>query len=160
MGELGELKVGAGWRYRCKSCGFEVGIDKAFPKTCPGPGCHAGGWWGHLVTPGASQNPNNGKVDETDNKNCEVKVPVGIMGHKGILSQLPDAVEHYEAQNKGIYKPSLGRGRGRPPKLVRQDLINQLASQGLSSRQIAGVLSQRGFYVSYRTVLRRQGSLL
>ena len=44
---------GRGWRYQCLSCGYQVGLDAAYPKECPG--CHAPGWWGHL-TPAISQN--------------------------------------------------------------------------------------------------------
>ncbi len=144
---------GSGWRYRCKSCNFEVGIDKAFPKTCPG--CHAGGWWGQLVTPDITQNIDGVKKDGVDSKNSDVKVPEGIMGRKGILSQQDNAVVCAEAQNKGVYETSPGQCRGRPLQKVPVDLIKQLDIEGFSSRAMVSELDQRGFKVSYKTIQRR-----
>jgi hypothetical protein len=44
-----QLKVGEGWLYQCWACDHYVTTDAALPERCPG--CGAGGWWGHLVTP-------------------------------------------------------------------------------------------------------------
>lgn len=148
-----ELRVGDGWRYQCRRCNHAVGIDKPFPKECPG--CHARGWWGHLVTPTITQNLNGGNEDGTDNKNSGVKVPEGIMGRKRILSQQENAVVCAVAQNNGIYEPSLGHSRGRPLQPVPEDLIKDLDRRGFSSRAMVGELDKKGFKIGYKTIQRR-----
>ena len=151
---------GSGWHYQCKTCNYQVGIDVAFPKECPG--CHAPGWWGHLVTPGITQNLNNVKEGAGDNKNNEVKVSGGIKTHNRILSQLPDAVVCQPRENKGVYEPSHGQGRGRPRLSVPEDLIMELAGQGFSSRAMVEELAKHGVAgIGYKTIQRRlQESLL
>lgn len=148
-----ELRVGDGWRYRCWRCNYEVGIDKPFPKECPG--CHAGGWWGHLTTPGIAKNMDGAKRDGIDAKNSEVKMPEGIMTRFGILSQQENAVVCAEGQNEGISEPSLGRGRGRPLQLVPEDLIKKLDIKGFSSRAMVDELDKKGFKgIGYKTIQR------
>ena len=150
-----------GWRYQCWNCGHQVTLDAAFPENCPG--CGAGGWWGHLVTAGVIGKPGQENEDGISIKNSEAMMPGGIKIPYRILSQRPGAVVHGEAQNNGIFEPSLGQGRGRPRRGIPGDLINQLSQQGLSSRQIAADLAARGFNLSYKSVQRyfkrqKQGS--
>ncbi|MBV6343173.1 hypothetical protein, partial [Candidatus Magnetobacterium casense] len=38
-----EYHVGDGWRFECKTCHYQVGIDHRAPETCPG--CGRAGWW-------------------------------------------------------------------------------------------------------------------
>jgi hypothetical protein len=158
---VSELKVGEGWLYQCWRCGHQVTLDAAFPENCPG--CGAGGWWGHLVTAGVIGKPDQKNEDRTFIKNPNEMMPGGIKTPYRILSQLPDAVEHCEAENRGIYEPSPGRGIGRPRRGIPRNLINQLSLQGLSSRRIAADLAARGFNLSYKSVQRyfkrqKQGS--
>lgn len=152
---------GSGWRYQCKTCNCQVGIDTAFPKECPG--CHAPGWWGHLVTPSVLEKLNQKTEDGISIENSEIMMAGGITSRNRIMSQLPDAVVHGGAQNNGIFEPYLGQGRGRPRRGIPGDLINQLSQQGLSSRRIAADLAARGFNLSYKSVQRyfkrqKQGS--
>jgi len=145
-----EYHVGDGWRYRCWICGHQVKIDKPFPKTCPG--CHAAGWWGHMV---AQNNGNNGKDGVNVAKILTQKEPEGIM-HKRILSQLPDAVEGYQRQNKGVYDATLARKRGRPRQTVPDDLIMELSGQGFSSRGMVEELAKMGYTgKGYKVIQRR-----
>lgn len=151
-----EYHVGDGWRYQCRTCGFQVGIDSAFPENCPG--CHAAGWWGHL-TPAIAQN--NGKRGGDNGKNSAGMMAGGIKTRNRILSQQENAVGLVEHQNNGISEPSLERGRGRPFQPLPEDLIKELDHQGLSSRGIAEKLNKQGICVSYKTVQRRlQASFL
>jgi hypothetical protein len=138
---VSELKVGDGWRYRCLTCNFEVGIDKAFPETCPG--CHAAGWWGRLT---AGDSMKNSKA--------------AMQTRDLILSQQENAVVHGLAQNNGVSEPS--QGRGRPRQAVPDGLIIKLAGQGFSSRAMVDELDKRGYKnIGYKTVQRRlQASLL
>jgi len=145
---------GSGWRYQCKSCGHEVGIDATFPEKCPG--CRAGGWWGHL-TPGKSQN--DVKKDGDAVKTFSIKAPGGIKTQAGFLSR-PDkplvcCQPNSEGDSEGDYKPAPGNGRGRPRHLVPEDLIRDLTCRGCTSRVIAATLAERGIDVSYKTIQRR-----
>ena len=133
-----ELKVGHGWRYQCKSCDYQVKVDKVFPEKCPG--CGTGGWWGHLT----SQNGVRGK-------NLWDKILKPVKTRSNILSQPVfdndnDVLEH--------------NGPGRKP-LPLDGIVKELASQGMSSRGIAAALIEQGINVSYKTIQRRlQASLL
>jgi hypothetical protein len=152
-----------GWRYQCWNCGHQVTLDAAFPEKCPGCGAGAGGWWGHLATTDVLEKLNQKTEDGIFIENSEVAMSGGMKSRTRILSQPPDAVEHGEAQNKGIYEPSPGQGRGRPRRGIPGDLINQLSQQGLSSRHISADLAARGFNLSYKSVQRyfkrqKQGS--
>lgn len=168
MGELGELKVGSGWRYQCRRCGFQVGIASAFPETCSG--CHAPGWWGRLVCPnnnrGDSKKDGNhaktlddfGKIAENtkiDVKTLSPKTPGGITPQKSILSQKErcpsEALRHYK--------------RGRKLLPTPDKLIRNLNKKGYSSRLIESELDKKGFRIGYKTIQRvlsgqRQGALL
>ena len=149
-----ELRVGDGWRYQCWKCNYKVGIDKPFPKECPG--CGARGWWGHLVTPGITQNPNNVKEGAGDNKNYAVKVVGGIRTQNLFLSHDNDAVVCQPHENKGVYEPSHGQGRGRPRLTVPEDLIMELDGQGFSSRAMVEELAKHGVAgIGYKTIQRR-----
>lgn len=156
--------VGDGWRYQCKSCGHEVGIDRSFPKECPG--CHAGGWWGHLAIdediPKVSQeiDGEDGTQKEWDNNSDSVSR--GIRTRNRILSHDFNAVDGSGGENNGIFEPPTPRGKGRPKNDVPDDIILELASQGFSSRAIVKELAKQGTPgISYKTIQRRlQASLL
>jgi hypothetical protein len=126
--------------------------ETALPKECPR--CHAAGWWGHLITQDGSKR----------NK---------ISAHQGL-----DPVETQPenlSQRKGLKTPNSNRDKLTPPEAQKnkpgpkplplsEDLINQLASQGLGSRVIAKKLTEHGINTSYKTVQRvlsgqRQSSL-
>lgn len=155
---VSDLKVGDGWRYRCLTCSFEVGIDKAFPETCPG--CGARGWWGRLTASDIGKLAQKNR-DGDDIKNPNETMSGGINTPKRILSQQENAVVHGLAQNNGVFEPSQGRGRGRPRHDIPESLILELGKKGFSSRAMVGELSKRGLKVSYKTVQRRlQGALL
>ena len=137
--------VGSGWRYRCKSCGHQVGIDTAFPEKCPG--CGAGGWWGRLTTenshsatqemaPTISPYPEELCHPKTDSDMC------GFGQSKG--------------DSRGILTPEKPDGR-RGPKFrnLPDDLIMDLAGQGQGAKRIAEVLEGRGIRISSRTINRR-----
>ena len=156
-------KNGKGWRYQCKACDYQVGIDTAFPKECPG--CHAPGWWGHLVTPDNSHN--DVKKDGSTVKTTTLKASGHIKGRKqpttvechpiirGTDGELRRDRERISGDNgHGDKKVSSKR-------VMPMDLILGLESKGMGCKAIAAELERRGISVSYRTVLRRlQGSLL
>ena len=148
-----ELRVGSGWRYRCLSCGHKVGLDVAYPKECPG--CHAGGWWGHLVTPEISQN--GVKKDGATAKTTNIKALGGIKTQDLFLSQEETPLVHNQPYSKGDYEPTPGNGRGRPRKSVPEDLIKDLDRQGFSSRAIEDELDKQGFKIGYKTIQRILG---
>lgn len=162
LGELGELRVGKGWRYQCWNCNHQIKIDKPIPRKCPSCGSTSkSGFWGHLVTPGDIGKPDQKIEDGFSVKNSETIMSGGIKTPKRILSQLPDALACQQHQNNRVFEPSQGRERGRPRQAVPEDLILKLASQGFSSRAIVARLNEQGISISYKTVLRRlQASLL
>lgn len=134
----GELKVGDGWRYQCKSCDCQVKVDNAFPEKCPG--CGAGGWWGHLTAQSGIRG-----------KNSRDKIPKPVKTRSNILSQ------PIFNNNNDVLENT---GPGRKP-LPLDGIVKELASQGMSSRGIAAALIEQGINVSYKTVQRRlQASLL
>jgi len=141
---------GPGWRYQCKSCGYKVGLDAAYPKECPG--CHAPGWWGCLVTPVISQN--GVKKDGDTVKTTNIKASEGIKTRKGILSQEETPLVHCQPYSEGDYEPIPRNGRGRPRQPVPEDLIKDLDHQGFSSRAIEGELDKQRFKVGYKTIQR------
>jgi hypothetical protein len=44
--------------------------------------------------------------------------------------------------------------RGRKPKILPKNLIQDLKKQGLGSKRIAGELARKGIFVNYRTIAR------
>jgi len=79
----------------------------------------------------------------------------GIKTRDLILSQLPDAVEYHQRQNKGVYDATQGQGRGRPRQAVPDDLILELSGHGFSSRVMVDELDKRGFKdIGYKTIQR------
>jgi hypothetical protein len=70
------------------------------------------------------------------------------------------------SQTANLSQPSIegGNNGGKKPgprPLPVDDLVKELAAQGLSSRGIAAKLAERGIDVSYKTIQRRlQASLL
>jgi len=133
--------AGPGWRYCCKTCGHELGIDKAFPEKCPG--CQAGGWWGNLTA----------------------KTPRGIIpAVLGYPNQLCHGADHaamrQSAQNngdsRGVLTPEKLEGRRGPKfKATPDDLILELSGQGNRPKEIAMALEGQGIRISARTVHRR-----
>ena len=132
---------GSGWFYQCWSCGYKVTIDAGIPKECPG--CGVGGWWGHL-TP----------QDDSRPQNLRDKTSEPIKSQADNLSQV-------SVISRGFSGPGNGQNKPGPKPLPLEDIVRDLASQGLSSRAIAAKLTEQGINVSYKTVQRRlQGSLL
>lgn len=126
---------GPGWRYQCKKCGYKVGLETAFPETCPG--CGAGGWWGHLVTTGTA-------------------TPDPINSHNGIM-QTNNLSGNQPAMSEvgGIKDGKKGNGhRGRPKTTMPEVLIKGLVSQGYGCVVIAQKLTEQGTPVHYSTIWR------
>ena len=138
-----EGRVGDGWRYQCKRCAREVGIDAAFPETCPG--CGAGGWWGKL----------------TSAERCDTTPSVS--NHTPELCHpFDDAVVGESAQNRAIPGAPHGvkPGRGRPTMPLPEGMMRELAGQRFGAKRIAQELEAKGITVSSRTINRRlQGRL-
>ena len=149
-----EYHVGDGWRFECRTCHYQVGIDHRPPETCPN--CGRGGWWFHCTTGDSFQ-----KHDWTDYQLTVTKKNSRVLDHSLILSQADNSMACPGDENNGDSETS-GRGRGRPALDVPLDLIKELAGRGLSSRAIAKELAVRGITgIGYRTVYRRlQGSFL
>ena len=136
---------GQGWRYRCRGCGLELGIDTTFPETCPG--CGAGGWWGRLTA-----KTRQGIIPTIPNPCLEL---CHGSGH---------AAMRQSAQNKGnprgLLTPEKPEGRRGPKfKTTPDDLILELSGQGNKPREIAMALEGRGIRISARTVHRRLESM-
>jgi len=152
-----EYHVG-NWRYRCWNCGYEVGIDRAFPKTCPGCGTGgSGGWWGHLTTTGGNGKVAQQKGDGTDIKNSKVVVGDGILTQKRIMLPIKDRVEQAMDGKLGDSStPSRGnnhRGRGQPAKITNE-LLKPYVDHGLGCKLIARDLEAKGLRVHHTTVAR------
>ena len=148
---------GKGWRYQCKSCGYQVGIEVAFPKECPR--CHAPGWWGHLVTP---DNSHNGvKKDGSTVKTTIETVSAPIESPKQPKHpRCHPSKSRSDGELRGDGERLSGNnGQGdkknSTKKVMPVAIILDLEGQGLGCKAIAAELQSRGLSeVSYRTVAR------
>lgn len=136
-----EGRGGPGWRYQCKSCGHEVGIDAALPKVCPG--CQATGWWGKFTC--ATRRATNPSVPNHTEQICH---------------PITDGDMHGCGQNNGdcggLLTPAKPEGiRGPKFRAIPDDLVLELAGQGNGAKRIAMALADRGIMVSSRTIHRR-----
>jgi DNA-directed RNA polymerase subunit RPC12/RpoP len=138
------------WEYRCTNCAHVVLASADFNAPCPNCGGH--GWisrW--LNKPGSKVVHDNRKtggsipssIVTTQNQMTPLNCTDG-KGNKPILGQVQD-----------------GKRPGGNHRAVPDDMVKELASQGLGCKAIANKLLDQGIVISPSTINRRlQGGLL
>ncbi|MGB6873745.1 MAG: hypothetical protein WBE46_06380 [Dehalococcoidia bacterium] len=126
---------GTTWNNSCVDCGtIKVTHGLELPGQCR---CGCWRWLCHKLD-------GTFKAEKAGDKPLEA-----MIGHPDNLSQ------GFEVGGNSGLPNRAEKGKPGPKPKPLEDIVSELASQGLSSRVIAARLNEQGVSVSYRTVLRR-----
>jgi len=133
------------WQNVCTGCGFQQTTQGGdLPGQCPR--CKGWSWCCRLLR-NEARGTSEAEIAGDKASGC-VRTPAGNLSQSFQHSGLANEPE----------KPQKRRG---PRPLQVDDLVRELAGQGLSSRLIAERLQGQGLKITYKTVQRRlQGTLL